>query len=317
MNIITDIVLYIVSFIAIWFGAGLVIKSVDKIAHKLRLSSFAVSFFILGLLTSIPEAAVSINAVIDNKPEVFVGTLLGGIVVIFLFIIPLLAIMGKGVKLNHNLDNKELIGLLAVIALPGLVVIDHKVTNFEGILLIVGYAVAFYFIQRKHGILKENNTEVLSVKSYSFLDLAKVAAGIGIVFISSRFIVSQTLSFAEILNIPAFYISIIVLSLGANIPEISIAVRAIASGKKDIAFGDYLGSASANVLLFGIFTLINNGEVFTFDSFIITFLFIISGLGLFYYFAQSKEDISKKEGLILLGIYILFILFEIGNGLFG
>jgi cation:H+ antiporter len=312
-----SLILYILSFIAIWFGAGIVIKSVDKIAHRLRLSSFAVSFFVLGILTSIPEAAVSINAVIDKRPEVFVGTLLGGIIVIFLFIIPLLAILGKGVKLNHSLDNKSLIGLLAVIAAPGLVVIDHKVTNFEGILLVLAYVVIFYFIQRKHGFLQENNTEILSTKSYSFLDLAKVAAGIGIVFISSRFIVSQTLSFAEILNIPAFYISIIVLSLGANIPEISIAVRAIISGKKDIAFGDYLGSAASNVLLFGIFTLVNDGEVFTFDSFIITFLFIASGLGLFYYFAQSKEEISKKEGFILLGIYVIFVLFEIGNGLFG
>ncbi len=317
MNMLISLILYILSFIAIWFGAGIVIKSVDKIAHRLRLSSFAVSFFVLGILTSIPEAAVSINAVIDKRPEVFVGTLLGGIIVIFLFIIPLLAILGKGVKLNHSLDNKSLIGLLAVIAAPGLVVIDHKVTNFEGILLVLAYVVIFYFIQRKHGFLQENNTEILSTKSYSFLDLAKVAAGIGIVFISSRFIVSQTLSFAEILNIPAFYISIIVLSLGANIPEISIAVRAIISGKKDIAFGDYLGSAASNVLLFGIFTLVNDGEVFTFDSFIITFLFIASGLGLFYYFAQSKEEISKKEGFILLGIYVIFVLFEIGNGLFG
>jgi cation:H+ antiporter len=317
MNILTSLILYILSFGAIWFGAGLIIKSVDKIARKLRLSSFAVSFFVLGLLTSIPETAVSINAVIDHKPEIFVGTLLGGIVVIFLFIIPLLAILGKGVKLNHDLDNKNLIGLLAVIAAPGLVVIDHKVTNLEGILLILAYVIIFYFIQRKHGVLEENNTEILSTKSYSFLDLAKVAAGIGIVFVSSRFIVDQTLSFADILGIPAFYISIIVLSLGANIPEISIAVRAIISGKKDIAFGDYLGSAAANALLFGIFTLVNDGEVFTFDSFIITFVFIVSGLGLFYNFAQSKEDISKKEGLILLGIYIIFVLFEIGNGLFG
>jgi cation:H+ antiporter len=317
MNILTGLILYILSFVAIWFGAGLIIKSVDKIAHKLRLSSFAISFFILGLLTSIPETAVSINAVIDHNPGVFVGTFLGGTVVIFLLIIPILAILGKGVKLNHDLDTKNLVGLLAVIAAPGLVVIDHRVTNLEGMLLILSYAVIFYFIQRKHGVLEENNTEILSTKSYSFLDLARVAAGIGIVFVSSRFIVDQTLFFANILNIPAFYISLIVLSIGTNIPEISLAVRAVRSGKKDIAFGDYLGSAAANTLLFGIFTLVNDGEVFTFDSFIITFLFIVSGLGLFYNFARSKEDISKKEGMILLGIYVIFILFEISNGLFG
>lgn len=302
---------------AIWYGAGLIIASIDRIAHRLRISSFAMSFFVLGLLTSIPETAVSINSVIDHNPEIFVGTLLGGSVVIFLFIIPVLAILGKGVKLNHDLDNRNLFKLLAVIATPGLVVIDHKVTNLEGFLLILCYAAIFYSIQKKHGIFERNHTEVLSAKAYSFLDLAKVALGIGIVFISSQIIVSQTLELAKIVNIPAFYISLIVLSLGTNLPELSIAVRAIFSGKKDIAFGDYLGSAASNTLLFGVFTLINDGEVFTFNSFMGTFMFIAAGLGLFYYFSQSKKDISRREGLALLALYLVFIAYEILKGLSG
>lgn len=311
----TSVLFYIVSFIAIWFGAGLIITSVDKIAHKLRLSSFAISFFILGLLTSTPEMAVSINAVLNHNPEVFVGTLLGGTVVIFLLIIPVLAILGKGVKLNHDLDTKNLIGLLAVIAAPGLVVIDHKVTNLEGLLLVISYATIFYFIQRKHGVLEDPRAEVLSLKVYTFLDLVKVAVGIGLVYVSSQFIVSQTLVFAQLLDIPAFYLSLLFLSLGTNLPELSLAVRAIVSGKKEIAFGDYLGSAAANTLLFGIFTLINDGEVFTFNSFIVTCMFIVSGLGLFYFFAQSKKDISWKEGVALLLVYMAFVLYEISSGL--
>ena len=313
--IITNILLYCMSFVAIWFGAGLIIKSVDRIAKELRLSSFAVSFFVLGILTSIPEIAVSMNAVVNHKPEIFVGTLLGGTVVIFLLIIPILAILGRGVRINHDLNTKNLLICLGVIASPGLFIIDNRVTNLEGVLMIILYTVGFYFIQKKHGIFEENRTGVMSSRLYSFIDLAKVGAGIGIVFVSSQFIVSQTFSFAQLLNIPAFYISIIVLSLGTNLPELSIAIRAVISGKKDIAFGDYLGSASANTLLFGVFTLINDGEVLTLNSFVVTFMFIFAGLGLFYYFAQSKKDISRKEGIVLLVVYLLFIGYEISTGL--
>lgn len=313
--IIANFILYCLSFVAVWFGAGLIIKSIDKIARELRLSSFAVSFFVLGILTSIPETAVSINAIVNHNPEIFVGTLLGGTVVIFLLIIPILAILGKGVRINHDLNTKNLLLCLAVIASPGLVILDHRVTNLEGILLLIFYTVGFYFIQKKHGIFEQNPVEILSHKLYSFIDLAKVGVGIGIVFVSSQFIVSQTLSFAQILDIPAFYISLIVLSLGTNLPELSIAIRAVISGKKDIAFGDYLGSAAANTLLFGIFTLINDGEVLTANSFVVTFMFIVTGLGLFYYFAQSKKDISKKEGIILLVFYFLFVGYELSIGL--
>ncbi len=314
MDWVTGLFFYSISFLAVWFGAGLIIKSVDRIAHKLRFSSFALSFFILGLLTSIPETAVGINAVVDHNPEIFVGTLLGGTVVIFLFIIPVLAILGKGVKLNHDLDTKKLMGLLAVIATPGLVIIDHNVTNLEGLLLIVSYATIFYFIQRKHGVLETQHTEALFIKIYSFLDVIKVVFGVGVVFVSSQFIVSQTLDFARLLDIPPFYLSLIVLSLGTNLPELSLAIRTIVSGKKDIAFGDYLGSAAANTLLFGIFTLASDGEVFTFNSFMMTFLFIVSGLTLFYFFAQSRKDISTKEGVILFIVYAAFVLYEISKG---
>jgi len=315
MSLVTGLFFYVLSFFAIWFGASLIIKSVDKIARKLRISSFAISFFVLGLFTSVPETAVGINAVINHNPEVFVGTFLGGTVVIFLLIIPVLAILGKGVTINHDLDKKTLLGLLAVIAAPGLVVIDHKVTNPEGIFLILSYMIIFFFIERKHGVLEQHQIDVLSVKAYSFLDVAKVALGMGIVFVSSQFIVSQTLIFARLFDVPAFYLSLIVLSIGTNLPELSLAVRAIMSGKKDIAFGDYLGSAAANTLLFGVFTLINDGEVFTFSSFLFTFLFMVSGLGLFYFFSRSKKDISRKEGLVLLAVYIAFLLYEISKGL--
>lgn len=310
-------VVYIASFIAIWFGSGLIIQSIDKIARKLRISSFAISFFILGILTSIPETAVSINAVLDHNPEVFVGSLLGGTVVMFLFVIPILALLGKGVKLSHDLDSNNLRLLLAVIALPGLMIIDQRVTNLEGFLLVASYVGIFYFIQRKHGIFEKASEDALAIKAYSFTDMVKVAGGIGIVYISSQYIVSQTMIYAQLLNIHAFYLSLLVLAVGTNLPELSLAIRAVTSGKKDIAFADYLGSAAANTLLFGVFTLINDGEVLTVNSFVITFLFIVLGLVLFYFFSQSRKDISRQEGFILLLVYIIFVLYEISKGFSG
>lgn len=315
MVLFSTLFVYVISFVAIWFGAGLIIQSVDRIAHKLRLSSFTVSFFILGLLTSIPETAVGINAVFDHTPEVFVGNLLGGTMVIFLFIIPLLAVLGKGVKLSHDLSSRNQLRLLAVIAAPGFVMIDHRATNLEGFCLIALYAIIFYSIQKQRGFLGKKQVKALSAKAYSFIDLAKVVVGIIIVYVSSQYIVSQTLAFAEMFHISAFYISLIVLSLGTNLPELSIAIRAIISGKKDIAFGDYLGSAAANTLLFGIFTLLNDGEVITINSFIVMFILIITGLGLFYVFSQSKNEISRREGLILMAVYVAFMIFEIFRGL--
>lgn len=311
--IITNILLYLASFVAIWMGAGFVIGAVDKIARRLKLSSFVISFFLLGLLTSIPETAVSFNAVAEHTPEIFVGTLLGGVVVIFLFVIPILAILGKGIKVNHSLSQKHLGLVLGVTALPSLLVLDQKISNFEGLLMLLAYGVLFYIIQRKHGLFDHNQTHVLEIKAYSFLDLLKVALGIGVVFISSNYIVEQTVNFSNLFGIPAFYISLIVLSLGTNLPELSLAIRGITSGKQEIAFGDYLGSAAANTLLFGFFTLLNDGEVLTVSNFLTTFILIILGLGTFFYFSNTQRIISRREGFVLLSFYLVFVLYELGK----
>jgi len=312
---VLNIILYLVSFIAIWFGAGLIIKSIDRIAKKLKLSTFAVSFFLLGIATSIPEMAISATAIANKTPEIFVGNLLGGIIVIFLFIIPLLAVIGKGIKINSDIDKSTLILTIMIMISPSLLLIDQRVTTTEGLLLIFFYGTLFYLVQSKHGIFDHGSTRVMEFKAYSFMDLVKVGAGVALVFLSSQNIVRQTIAFSELFSIPAYYISLLWLSIGTNLPEISIAIRAVLSGKKDIAFGDYLGSASANTLLFGIFTLINEGEVLTYSSFFVTFLFTLVGLVLFYRFARSKHFISVPEGLVLLGIYILFVIYEIVGAL--
>jgi len=312
---IIHILLYLTSFLAIWLGAGLIIKSVDRIAHRLKLSSFAMSFFLLGILTSIPEIAISATAVADHTPEIFVGTFLGGIVVIFLFIIPLLAILGKGIRINHDLSNTHILLTLFVLIAPAILVIDHKVTNLEGLFLIFIYIILFYVIQKKHGIFDQKNTRIMEIKTYSFFDITKVGLGVGLVFFSSQYIVSKTIIFSQILHIPTYYISLILLSIGTNLPELSLAIRSILSGKKDIAFGDYLGSAATNTLLFGIFTLINEGEVLTVNDFFITFLFTFVGLALFYFFSKSQRFISVREGVILLGVYLLFIGYEMSKAL--
>ncbi len=302
---------YLLSFVLIWLGAGFIVSSVDAFAHRLKLSSFAVSFVILGILTSTPEFAVGLSALHEGNAEIFVGNLLGGIPVIFLFIIPVLAVFGNGVTLKHFFSQKTLPLTLAVIAAPSFLILDKKVTNAEGILLILLYAFLLFVLEKNHGLLDKKNIELLRLKAYSLRDIFRVLFGAGIVFIASQAIVDQTLYFSSYFSIHPLYISIIVLSLGTNLPELSLAVRSIISGKKDVAFGDYMGSAAVNTLLFGVFTLLNPGDVLTANRFPITFLFIVGGLSIFYIFSRSRGAISRVEGCMLLFLYVSFAYFEL------
>ncbi len=305
------IVFYLASFLIIWYCSGIIIKSVENLAHRLKISPFTMSFFVLGILTSIPEFSVGVNSIINNTPDIFVGNLLGASLIIFIFIIPLLAVFGGGVKLIHQLSENNLIFSLLVVAAPVFLIADNLLTRTEGVFLILIYFILFYFIEKKQGLMGIKIPKKKFFNKNFLVETIELLLSAFIIFLASKYIVTETVYFSSVLKVSQFLISLVVLSIGTNLPEISLAVRSIIKGKSEVALGDYLGSAAANTLLFGVFTLLNgkriNVSVYSFRILLLTLL----GLGVFYVFSRSKNDISKKEGKILLLIYLLFVISQV------
>ena len=177
-----NICIFILSFVVIWFGAGLIISSVSRFSKRFKLSSFAVSFVLLGLLTSTPEFAVGVQSIAQHDPEIFVGNLLGGIPVIMLFVIPLLAIFGNGISLKHEMDHGTLLATFGVIITPSLLILDKQVTTAEGVVMLILYFVLLILVERKHGFFDKSNLDLLNSRAFSFNDLIKILVGVGLVF---------------------------------------------------------------------------------------------------------------------------------------
>lgn len=313
---LNNILFFVFFLVIIWLGAGLIVGSVDRLAKRVRVSSFALSFFILGILSSLPELAIGLSSISEAEPEIFVGNLLGGTIIIFLLIIPILAIFGGGIRIRHKLNQPVLLGILAILVVPNFLLLDKKITPLEAAVFIIAYFVSSFLIQKNYRLLDGRKTRFLSRKKYSFVDIAKVLVGVSLIFIASHFVVNEIIFFSDALNISSFLISAVILSVGTNIPEISLALKSIVSRKKDIAFGGYLGSATMNVFLMGFFSLLNNGDVPVTSNFFIAFLFITAGITLFYFFSRTKNVISRKEGLVLLGCYLLFLSIELVKSVF-
>lgn len=308
-SLLLGVAQFVVGFVLIWYGSGLIITSVDKISHKLKVSSFIVSFFLLGMLTSIPEISLGLTALSEGTPSIFIGNLIGGILVLFFLVIPVFAIVGNGIKLTNKLESTTLLYSFVVFLSPLVALLDKTITSTEAVFMLVMYAFLVFTIQKQEGLLS-NGKEMFHLKRYSLSDMLKVLLGVALVFTASYMIVNQTLFFAELFNISPFIIGILILSIGTNLPEISLAFRAIKNKKKDIAFGDYLGSASANIFVLCLLILLSGGNVEASNGFINTLIIAILGFGLFYHFTKSKHDISRKEGMILLIVYVVFVMVE-------
>ncbi len=316
MNTLAHILLFLFSSAVIWFFAGMLIESVDRVAKHFHKSGFAIAFFILGFLTSISEISVATNSWIEGVPQVSVGNLIGASFVILLFIIPFLAVTGKGVQLRHTLSHRNLQLSLLAILLPALFVIDGRVTRLEGLSSILAFAVLLFLIENQKDSVRADVQIIekdLLGNNIGWRDGAKILLGGIFIFIAGHFLVEQAVYFANALHVPNSIIGLILLSIGTNVPELVVAAQSILKKRKDIAFGDYIGSAATNTLIFGVLVLVNGSFVVEASEFILTVILTMAGLICFYFFASSKWVVTRKEGLILLSFYAAFLVIQLMN----
>src|SRR3989339_317043 len=206
--VFVHIFFYISAFFLLWYCSGIIVNSVGRLASKLKLSSFAVSFFVLGILTSIPEFSVGINSIINKTPDIFVGNLLGASLIIFIFIIPLLAVFGGGVKLVHQLSENNLIFSLLVVAAPVFLIADNVLTRTEGVFLILIYFILFYFIEKRHGLMGIKIPKKKLFNKNFLEDTVELLLSALIIFLVSKYIVTETVYFSDQLKVSQFIISL-------------------------------------------------------------------------------------------------------------
>ncbi|HET8574985.1 MAG TPA: hypothetical protein VFM02_02305 [Candidatus Paceibacterota bacterium] len=323
-SIFLNLLLFIFSAAILWIISGLLIEAVDKVAARLHRSGFTVAFFVLGFLTSVSEISVMISSTLGHVPQVSVGNLIGGSFVVLLFIVPVLAIVGNGVRLKDTLSKPQLMAALFVILLPALFTLNGTIHAREGWICLLAYAALLYFIrkgkwwwQKKSDsapeVFEEVGEELVSKRHATEIDVFKIIGGAIIIFFASSLLVHETVYFSGLLHVPSSLIGLLVISIGTNMPELVIAVRSVQKAKISIAFGDYFGSAVTNSLIFGFLAIFNGPFPVERASFFFPAGLMTIGFVLFYFFANTKNDISRKEGVVLVSVYAIFVLSQIGT----
>ncbi len=306
MNLWYQISILIASGIVLTGAVTVVLKHSSSLAQKLGLSSFTIGFLLLGVLTSTPELFVAMQAAHDGIPQLGVGNLLGGSILLLSLVMGVVAILLGRVRLDHQLSMRELLAMMGVIVAPIVALWDARFTRPEGLFL-VGVYILHAFVLNRDGQKKKRERGGLEGLGGHLLMLA---AGVVVMFISSRFIVAMAEAIMGALSIAPLIFGLFFLSFGTNLPELALAFESIRHRRREIAFGDFLGSAAANTLILGILGLVapftgsGNGRL-------LGALFILGSVTLYFLWAiSSGRTVTRKEGIGLLIFYFLFVLYE-------
>ena len=303
MDILT-IVLLLVGFVFLIKGADLFVEGASDLATKLKIPAMIIGLTIVALGTSAPEAAVSVTSALTGSNAIAVSNVVGSNVFNTLVVIGATALM---VNLNVTKDTlKQDYPILIASSLLLLLFIytGSQISRIEGIILlilIISYIVFLIFKAKKQSKNMPVGTTHLTparIGLYIVIGIIGIALG-------GNFVVDSAKEIALSLGMSETLVGLTIVSVGTSLPELITSLTAAYNKKTDIAIGNAMGSNIFNILFIlgltdSISPITTTGIMFT-DTLIMLVIIIIS-----YVLAYDQSEFDRKDGLILLGLFIVY-----------
>lgn len=329
--------LYLFLLILFLFALGKIadhlLEDLTRLSQIIHWNKFILGFLILGIATSTPELFIAFNSGLQKIQELSLGNLLGGIVVLFTLIVGLQAVVRKEIPLEPFFKKYHFLALLEkylprripfqkhffihdlfffslIILLPIFLLGDQELSRVDGLFLISAYLLyALHNFLTRHTVSLEmpngeksgepTKKRVGKIVLNIFLCLVGLFLTSWLVVFFSKKIIAQW-------QIIPLDFGLILLALGTNLPEITIALKA--RKFSDLVLGNTLGSAMANLLILGLLSLFWPFPITNWQPTLIISLSLFISTLCFTIFLKTKNKLERYEGVILLTIYFSYLM---------
>lgn len=325
MSSILMYVLLIVGFILLIKGADYFVEGASSLAELLRIPGIIIGLTIVAMGTSLPEASVSITAALNGANELSLSNVVGS------NLFNLLVVAGASALFRAMPIQKDVLrrdfpfSILATVVTLAICLIFPLVQGFaltgdnagtlqrpEGVLLLVLFIIYLYLMVRS--ALNSRKSTSADEEEYDTLSPLKTAVyiilGIVAIIIGGNLVVNSASDIAASFGLSETLIGLTIVAVGTSLPELVTSIVAAHKGKCDLAMGNVIGSNIFNLLLVLGASCALHPITVNFESvFDLIFLIIVSLL--IWGFAWHKSEISKKEGIPMLLIYVGYLAYII------
>lgn len=306
---ITSITLLVLSLVALYIGAGWLVKGSSEIAHKANISNLVIGLTIVAFGTSAPELVVSINASLTGQGDIAIGNVIGS------NIFNVAAILGISAAIRPLQAKRQLTKIdipILIVASIALVVLfwNGVLGRLEGGLFLAGivaYTLFSLYYSRKHEKkVEEVRGELETQPQPWYKDVMYIVGGLVILIFASQLMVDNAVSIAQALGVSEAVIGLTVVAAGTSLPELATSVVAALKKNQDIAIGNIVGSNLFNILAIAGTSSVIHPIVSKNVNYVD--LLVMLGLSLVLFpLAKSGEKISRIEGCFLIAAYLGYL----------
>ena len=145
------------------------------------------------------------------------------------------------------------------------------------------------------------------------MSILLIFLGLGLLVVGGDFLVRAAVGLSLKLKLSKMIIGLTVVSFATSAPELLVSVQAAIDGFSDISLGNVIGSNIANIgLVLGVTAIITPLSI---DKYFYKFnwpVMMLLSFGL-YFIMQSGNKISGLEGVALVAMLVVYLVFLIGR----
>ncbi|MBW6462256.1 MAG: calcium/sodium antiporter [DPANN group archaeon] len=296
-----DIIIFIISLLAVIKGADITTESAIKIAKKYNISEFLIGLTIVAIGTSLPELASSLTAVYYRTPEIAVSNIIGSNIANIGLVLGITTILYSK-YIRCNVKKQDIYFLMFSIMATIIAFADYVLTFMEGIFFIGAYTIYLTWSVKLHKKQKIPQTED-NIKNIEFILL-----GVGLVALTvgANYLISSGIGILTALGMSKSAFGFIFIAIGTSLPELTASLIAMRKKHHGLAVGNIIGSNLFNTLIvLGAMTTMATIPII--KSFYITTMPILIILTLLLYMVTVRRKLTQFDGVIFLVLYIVSI----------
>ena len=305
MEIILSAVLLLIGLVMLCFGGNWLVSGGVAIAKKFRISNLVIGMTIVAYGTSTPELAASIAAAGDHS-AIILGNIVGSNIANVGMVIGVAAILVPLV-VQKSVLRKEIPIMLGVSALLVLLSIDGEISQYDGVILLVGLGIFAVYtfrsaLKQREKISNNSNSDKTNVYLKS---IGLIGIGIIVLYIGAILTVDHAVIIATELGLSEKIIGLTVIAIGTSLPELITSIIAIRKGHSDIGIGNIIGSNIYNILMIMGVGAALGGVLITADVYVDYAIMIIFSISLLI--GLKTKIINRTMGVILATGYVLYL----------
>ena len=302
--------------IALLFGGGeLFVQGAVALAVIFGIPQLVIGLTVVALGTSAPELFVSINSVLQGADALAVSNAVGSNIFNVMVVLGSSAVV-LPLQVESRLVRRDVPLMIAISAAVWGMASAGRLTWQAGIALLLGLVINTIWeirTAREEPDATEGAEPDIDADAASGgwqMAVLKLLAGIIVLTLGSRVLVSGATTAATLLGVSEAVIGLTIVSAGTSMPELITSLVAALRGRTDLAIGNVVGSCLLNLMMvLGGGALMAAGRGLDVSPELIgedlpvMLLTSLACLPIFW----TRGRISRLEGGLLLGLYALYI----------